>query len=206
VLGVGHVVQPLGEERGDVAVVAGGAGEDLGVAEPAEPLVTLRAVGGDAFWSHGVRRYWKSHYLWDLPDAAIDAFLGRGTASAGGGAPVTGSLQTRGGAIARIGEQDTAAGHRAAGFEFMAATSWTDPGEDDTRRTSTRLYADQIAPFGRGVNVNNLGIEGEDRVRDAYGAQEFERLTYLKARFDPDNVFHLNQNICPAPTSAGQSH
>src|SRR5690348_10311988 len=45
--------------------------------------------------SHGVRRYWKSHYLWDLPDAAIDAFLGRAAASADGGAPVTGSLQTR---------------------------------------------------------------------------------------------------------------
>ena len=160
-------------------------------------------TGNDAFWSHGVRRYWKSHYLWDLPDAAIDAFLGRGAASADGGAPVTGSLQTRGGAVARIGEQDTAAGHRAAGFEFMAAASWTDPGEDDTRRTSTRLYADQIAPYGRGVYVNNLGIEGEDRVRDAYGAQKFERLTRLKARFDPDNVFHLNQNICPATTAAG---
>jgi hypothetical protein len=47
-LGVGDVVEPLGEERGDVAVVAGGAGEDLGVAEPAEPFVALRAVGGDA--------------------------------------------------------------------------------------------------------------------------------------------------------------
>ena len=48
VLGVGHVVQPLSEERGNVPVVAGGAGEDLGIAEPAEPLVALRAVGGDA--------------------------------------------------------------------------------------------------------------------------------------------------------------
>jgi Berberine and berberine like len=115
-----------------------------------------------------------------------------------GAARVTGSLQTRGGAIARIGEQDAAAGHRGARFEFMASTSWDDPGEDDTRRTSTRLYADQIAPYGRGVYVNNLGIEGEDRVRDAYGAEKFQRLTSLKARFDPDNVFHLNQNIHPA--------
>ena len=157
-----------------------------------------------ARWNRAAPRYWKSHYLWDLPDAAIDVFLGRAAASADGGAPVTGSLQTRGGAIARIGEQDTAAGHRAAGFEFMAATSWTDPVEDDIRRTSTRLYAGQIAPYGRGVYVNNLGIEGEDRVRDAFGAQKSERLTRLKARFDPDNVFHLNQNICPATTSAGR--
>jgi len=80
----------------------------------------------------------------------------------------------------------------------MASTSWTDPGEDDARRASTRLYADQIAPYGRGVYVNNLGIEGADRVRDAYGAEKFQRLASLKARFDPDNVFHLNQNIHPA--------
>ena len=162
-------------------------------------------TSNDAFWSHGVRRYWKSHYLWDLPDTAIDAFLGRGAPSSGGGAPVTGSLQTRGGAIARIGEQDTAVGHRGARFEFMATTSWTDPGDDDTRRTSTRRYADQIAPHGRGVYVNNLGIEGEDRVREAYGAQKFQRLTSLKGRFDPCNVFHLNQNIHPA-TSIDRSH
>ncbi|HEU5388931.1 MAG TPA: BBE domain-containing protein [Streptosporangiaceae bacterium] len=107
-------------------------------------------------------------------------------------------------------EEGAALGRRlrraAAGFEFMAATSWTDPGEDATRRASTRRYADQIAPYGRGVYVNNLGIEGEDRVRDAYGAQKFERLTRLKARFDPDNAFHLNQNIRPATTSAARPH
>ena len=161
-------------------------------------------TSNDAFWSHGVRRYWKSHYLWDLPDNAIDAFLGCGTAPSGG-APVTGSLQTRGGAIARIGEQDAAVGHRGARFEFMASTSWTDPDDDDTRRTSTRLYAEQMAPYGRGVYVNNLGIEGEDRIRDAYGADKFQRLTSLKAHFDPSNVFHLNQNIRPAATPTGRS-
>ncbi len=177
-----RVAQPLGDMTGPV------------------PYLDVQ-TSNDAFWSHGVRRYWKSHYLWDLPDAAIDAFLGRGDASADGGVPLNGSLLTRGGAVARVGEQDTAAGHRAAGFEFMAATSWTDPGEDDPRRASTRLYADQLAPYARGVYVNNLGIEGEDRVRDAYGAQKFDRLTHLKARFDPDNVFHFNQNISPAATS-----
>ena len=172
--------------------------------ETAGPVPYLEVqASNDAFWAHGVRRYWKSHYLWDLPDAAIDAFLDRGTASSGESTPVTGSLQARGGAIARIGEQDAAVGHRGAGFEFMATTSWTDPGEDDTRRDSTRRYADQVAPYGRGVYVNNLGIEGADRVRDAYGADKFQRLTSLKARFDPDNVFHLNQNIHPATKPVG---
>ena len=72
------------------------------------------------------------------------------------------------------------------------------------RRHSSRALpnacaaANQVAPYGLGVYVNNLGIEGEDRVRDAYGADKFQRLISLKARFDPGNVFHLNQNIRPA--------
>jgi berberine-like enzyme len=61
------------------------------------------------------------------------------------------------------------------------------------------------SPLARNAR-HRIGIEGEDRVRDAYGAQKFERLICLKARFDPDNVFHLNQNICPATASAGRPH
>lgn len=152
----------------------------------------------DASWGHGVRRYWKSHYLWDLPDAAIDAFLSRDATHGEDAPPIAASLQARGGAIARIGEDDTAVGHRGAQFEFMASTGWTDPAEDDTRRLHVRAYADRMKRFGRGVYVNNLDIEGHDRVRDAYGESKYERLTMLKTRFDPENVFHLNQNIRPA--------
>ncbi|MGI5242083.1 FAD-binding oxidoreductase [Dactylosporangium sp. CA-139066] len=169
------------------------------LAETVGPVPYLEVQSSnDTAWSHGVRRYWKSHYLWELPDAAIETFLARGAATPADRPAVAGSLQARGGAIGRTGEDDSAVGHRGAPFEFMASTGWNDPGEDDSRRSGVRTFADQMARFGRGVYVNNLDLEGEDRVRDAYGAQKYRRLAALKARFDPDNVFHLNQNIRPA--------
>ncbi|WP_020662372.1 FAD-binding oxidoreductase [Amycolatopsis benzoatilytica] len=168
------------------------------LAETAGPVSYLDLqCGNDAGWRHGLRRYWKSHYLWDLPDAAIEAFLARGTTAGQGHPPITGSLQTRGGAVARVGEQDTAVGHRGAKFEFLTASNWTDPAEDDARRAHLRSFAEAMAPYSRGVYVNNLGIEGEDRVRAAYGEEKLARLVSLKRRYDPDNVFHLNQNIRP---------
>ncbi|NKQ57808.1 FAD-binding oxidoreductase [Amycolatopsis sp. K13G38] len=168
------------------------------LAETVGPVTYLDLqCGNDGAWRHGVRRYWKSHYLWDLPDAAIEAFLARGNSAGKGNSPITGSLQTRGGAISRVGEQATAVGHRGAKFEFLTASNWTDAGEDDTRRGLIRTYADAMAPYSRGVYVNNLGTEGEDRVRAAYGEEKFTRLVSLKRRYDPENVFHLNQNIRP---------
>jgi FAD/FMN-containing dehydrogenase len=173
------------------------------LAETVGPVSYLEMqTSNDAAWSHGMRRYWKSHYLWELPDAAIETFLARGTTTSGEGPNVAGSLLARGGAIASIGEHDSAVGHRGALFEFMASTGWIEPGEDETRRGHVRTFADQMARFGRGVYVNNLDIEGEDRVRDAYGEQKYQRLAALKARFDPDNIFQLNQNIRPATTPA----
>ncbi|HWD06283.1 MAG TPA: FAD-binding oxidoreductase [Amycolatopsis sp.] len=168
------------------------------LAETVGPVTYLDLQrGNDNAWRHGLRRYWKSHYLWDLPDAAIEAFLARGTTTGTGGAPVTGSLQTRGGAVSRVGEQDAAVGHRGAKFEFLTASNWTDAAEDDIRRALVRAYADAIAQYSHGVYVNNLGAEGADRVLAAYGTEKFTRLVGLKRRYDPDNVFHLNQNIRP---------
>jgi Berberine and berberine like len=145
-----------------------------------------------------LRRYWKGHYLRDLDDAAIEAFLSRGDYD--GGDPTllpSGSLQGYGGAIAAVGEDETAFGHRDALVEFVAVAGWTDPAEDQARMAAARRYGAAVEPFASGVYVNDLTDEGQAGIRRAYGAGTLARLVALKDRYDPGNVFHLNHNIRP---------
>ena len=106
-------------------------------------------------------------------------------------------LQAYGGAIADVpGRRDGVqpAGHH---FEYVAATGWADPAEDAARMAAARTSAARLEPFASGVYVNVLGDDGADGVRRAYPPAKLARLAALKAAYDPDNVFHLNQNIPP---------
>ena len=145
------------------------------------------------------RRYFKGHYLSELSDEAIDAFLSQGEpdASADRTRLPAGSLQGYGGAIAATSDDDSAFSHRNAVVEFVAATGWTDPAEDDQRMEAARRFGAAVEPFASGVYVNVLSDEGETGVRRAYPADKLARLAVLKRQYDPDNVFHLNQNIRP---------
>jgi FAD/FMN-containing dehydrogenase len=153
----------------------------------------------DAAHRHGVRRYWKGHFLRELDDAAIDAFLARGDTD-GGGDPALlpyAGLQSYGGAVADVGDDETAFGHRDALVEFVAVANWSDPAEDQPRMAAARRYARAVEPFASGVYVNALGDEGQAGIQRAYGAGKLARLAALKDRYDPGNVFHLNHNIRP---------
>jgi len=148
---------------------------------------------------HGLlRRYWKGHYLRDFDDGAVEAFLSRG--DDGGGDPAllpSGSLQSYGGAVAAVGDGESAFGHRDALVEFVAVAGWTDPVEDGARMSAARRYGAAVEPFASGVYVNDLADEGEAGIQRAYGADKVARLAALKDRYDPENVFHLNHNIRP---------
>ena len=146
---------------------------------------------------HGWHYYWKSAEVPDLEDDAIDVLTERSLAMR---SPRSFTVIFQlGGAIARIGENDAAYSHRSARFNININAVWLpgEPvGEIETawaRDVFERLDADQHA-----VYVNFLMDEGQERVRQAYGAAKYERLVALKARFDPDNVFRMNQNIAPA--------
>jgi FAD/FMN-containing dehydrogenase len=171
------------------------------LAKRVEELSYLRLQTMDDEWHRpGLRRrYFKGHYLPELSDTAIDAFLSRGEADPAVDAARLpyGSFQGYGGAIAATSDDDSAFSHRNTLVEFVASTAWTDPAEDDQRITAARRYGAALEPFASGVYVNVLSDEGEDGVRRAYPAGKLARLAALKRRYDPDNVFHLNQNIRP---------
>ena len=106
-------------------------------------------------------------------------------------------FQHLGGAIRR-GSADTAAfGHRHGAFDFAILTVWSDPAETDEHVTWAREFCSAMEPHAIGVYVNNLGVEGADRVKAAYAPATYERLVSLKNTYDSDNVFRLNQNIVP---------
>jgi FAD/FMN-containing dehydrogenase len=122
---------------------------------------------------HARRRYWKGHYLRALPDGAIDALLAGGENAPGV------SLQAYGGAIADVPDDATAFSHRRTAFEYVAATSWTDPAEDQARMAAARLSATAMAPFASGAYVNTLSDEGAEGVRRAYPPRKLARLAAL---------------------------
>ncbi len=171
------------------------------LAERAEELSYLRLQTMDDEWHRpgARRRYFKGHYLSELSDEAIDAFLSQGEPDPGADRTrlPAGALQGYGGAIAARSDDDSAFSHRNAFVEFVAATGWTDPAEDNQRIDAARRFGAAVEPFASGVYVNVLADEGESGVRRAYSADKLARLARLKRRYDPDNVFHLNQNIRP---------
>jgi FAD/FMN-containing dehydrogenase len=148
----------------------------------------------DSIEGHALRRYWKGHYFRELPDAALDAVMAHDPS-------INVSLQGYGGAIAEVPDDATAFSHRDTAFEYVTAARWTDPAEDEDRIALARRCAAPLTPFASGVYVNALSDEGEAGVRRAYPTAKLARLTALKDAYDPDNVFHLNQNIRPSRSS-----
>ena len=158
------------------------------------PYVELQRAG-DATFPHGDRFFWKAQFLRTIPDAAIDALMDIYPA-----APSPRSLfvfQQVGGAIARMPAEQSAYANRDAAVDAFPVSIWTDPAQDEPNVAWASAAYEAMRPFGTsGVYVNNLGDEGEDRVRAAYGAN-YLRLAALKRKFDPTNLFRANQNVRP---------
>jgi len=153
-------------------------------------------AAGDAFFPIGLHYYWKSHFLEEIAEDAIEA-----TVSHFARVPSPRSLivfQQFGGAVSRVAHSQTAFRHRNAQYDNFAASIWTDPREVEMHQQWVREWWDMMSAFSIGAEyVNNLGEEGEDRVRAAYG-DNYERLVALKNTYDPTNVFRLNANIQPS--------
>jgi FAD/FMN-containing dehydrogenase len=158
------------------------------------PYLQVQSAG-DSIFPRGRRYYWKAQFLREISEAAIESLL-QAYASAPS-AMALAVLQQVGGAIARLAPSETAYAQRDAAYDCFPISIWEDPAEDEANiRWARELWA-AMRPFSTGgVYVNNLGDEGDDRIKAAYGGN-YERLVALKTRYDPTNLFRLNQNIRP---------
>ncbi len=156
----------------------------------------------DFLWPSGLRGYWKSSYLTALSDAAIDVVASYFETVP---SPRTVIVLEHNGDSAwdRVAEADTAFGNRAWPYNFVVTSAWTDPKETDRNVAWTREFFTAMRPFSaEGAYVNYLGgDEGLDGLRAAYG-EKLGRLMALKTKYDPTNLFRMNQNIAP-PSAAG---
>jgi FAD/FMN-containing dehydrogenase len=150
----------------------------------------------DALNAKGDRNYWKSHNLTEFSDSLIDAAI-----AAVGDLPSPHAevfIAHLGGAIARVPNDATAYAHRDAEFVLNIHGHWTDPADDEAGVAWTRSLFDAVTPYATGgAYVNFLSDEGPERVQDAYPPSVWSRLVEVKRRYDPENVFRLNQNIPP---------
>jgi FAD/FMN-containing dehydrogenase len=168
----------------------------LDMSGPADYLEFQRAL--DPFFPAGVRRYWKALYLDGFSDAAIETTVGWSNRRPSNDTLVI--VRHCGGAIARVGAGETAFGDRSSEWMLSIDSSWSDPADDAANVAYTRAFWDAAVPYSDGktyFNFPGLLEDGETAVRASYGANH-ARLARVKAAYDPDNVFRLNQNIQPA--------
>jgi FAD/FMN-containing dehydrogenase len=149
----------------------------------------------DPSFRHGWWYYVRSCDVATLEDGIIDVVADFGSRITSSISSI--ALWQMGGAVARVQDDATAFNGRNAGFTFnINGNSETAEGFDEQREWA-RSYWDALAPYHSSVYVNFLMEEGEDRVRQAYGAGKLARLETLKRKYDPGNFFRLNQNIRP---------
>ena len=151
----------------------------------------------DAGAPKGLRSYWRGEYLASLPEGAIDAFVRQGTALAAGATPLSQMIVFRvGQGVAAVAEDAMAFSHRNARYLFHPITMWSTASDDHRFIAASRAFCEAMRPFATGGAY--LNFTPEDRVREGYGEAKHERLVALKDRYDPDNLFRLNQNIRPS--------
>jgi hypothetical protein len=159
------------------------------------PYTALQSARDEGFPS-GRLHYWKSGWLRDLRDGAIETlmqFIPQMPSSASGV-----GLQQMHGVASRIAPSATAFPHRAEQYDFLILSQWSDATDSDRNIEWTNALFQAMQPhLEASVYVNNLGDEGPGRVMAAYG-QNYPRLAALKRTLDPANLFRANQNIDPS--------
>jgi Berberine and berberine like len=163
------------------------------------PFVGVQTGFDPLFPRDTLRAYWKSQYLSELTDDAIDTI-----AAKAGERPAPLTLVNTfhmGGAIAKVGEEDTAFATRTAPYMISIDGMWSDAAEDAANVAWVRSAWSEIAEFGTGevyLNFTGLANEAAQAGVDSAFGRNLRRLAEVKAKYDPNNFFQLNNNILPA--------
>ena len=159
------------------------------------PYVALQQMI-DGGVPHGLRSYWKSGFLRELPDAAIDTFVD--FARRRSSPHSIAILEHTHGAATRVAPEATAFSMRSEGLNLVLIGLWCDPAEDARHTAWTRGFFAAMNPWSMdAVYVNALDEDEASRVPEAYG-RNYARLSRIKGRYDPENRFRRNHNIAPA--------
>jgi len=151
-------------------------------------------VLNDPLYPSGVCQYWKSSFLSGLGDDTIDTIIDHFTTVS---SPLTGLvIEHLGGAVARVDPEETAFGHRAASYDLLITSLWTDPTESERHIQWTRRLWEGMQPFSTGATYVNY-LDAGRPTDTAYDATTYQRLVALKRQYDPTNFFRLNVNIQP---------
>ena len=159
------------------------------------PYPAVNMMLDDGF-PRGALNYWKSSFIRALDDDAIGLMVDR---FAGSPSPMSGIVVEHfHGAVSRVGLTDTAVPHREPGYNVLLASVWMDPTTTDQNIAWTRATFADLTPHWATLRyVNYLGDdEAKDAVQSAYGPN-YARLVQVKRKYDPQNLFRLNQNIVP---------
>jgi FAD/FMN-containing dehydrogenase len=160
------------------------------------PYVALQGMF-DATVPKGILSYWKAEYINELNDTAIDTLVEQAGKM---GAPfVQVHIHHIEGAVSKIKADVTAFGHRDSPFILNIIGMWVDPTEKEKHIAWVRGFSNAMRTFSTGYSyLNFMGDEGESRIKAAYGEEKYARLVWLKNKYDPKNLFRLNQNIKPS--------
>ncbi len=172
-----------------------GFGRPIGDAAGPLPYTTAQSLL-DETYAKGLRNYWASRNLSELTDATIDALV---TLAAGFPTRQSDILVSQvGGAISDVAAGATAYPHRNVAFVASPGARWADPADDARCMAWIGACREALAAQAGGGAYVNFIAERAGREREAYGAN-YARLAELKARYDPANLFRLNQNVVPLP-------
>lgn len=150
----------------------------------------------DGLVPKGLRQYWKADFVRTLTDEAIEAHVEHGSRVPN--VPSTMHLYPTNGAVQDVDPKATAFSNRSADFVANVAGMWADPAEDELTIEWVRSYYEALHPHSgfEGGYTNFMAGDDQVRVRDNYG-EAYDRLAEIKGRWDPNNLFHRNQNIEP---------